>query len=118
MIDTQYSLAATQAAIPSEPIAPGAAGRSVGTPQAAAELAQAPATRADRVELNAPRQALDPVRMEAAGSELDSSVELLLILFRIAQKAREQACSSATTRTRRSSTRRRRRWTRCAAAPR
>ena len=74
---------------PSEPIAPGAAGRSVGTPQAAAELAQAPATRADRVELNAPRQALDPVRMEAAGSELDSSVELLLILFRIAQKARE-----------------------------
>ncbi|HHH9460662.1 TPA: type III secretion system translocon subunit PopD [Pseudomonas aeruginosa] len=89
MIDTQYSLAATQAAIPSEPIAPGAAGRSVGTPQAAAELAQAPATRADRVELNAPRQALDPVRMEAAGSELDSSVELLLILFRIAQKARE-----------------------------
>ncbi len=88
MIDTQYSLAATQAAIPSEPIAPGAAGRSVGTPQAAAELAQAPATRADRVELNAPRQALDPVRMEAAGSELDSSVELLLILFRIAQKAR------------------------------
>ncbi|HEJ5597337.1 TPA: type III secretion system translocon subunit PopD [Pseudomonas aeruginosa] len=89
MIDTQYSLAATQAAIPSEPIAPGAAGRSVGTPQAAAELAQAPATRGDRVELNAPRQALDPVRMEAAGSELDSSVELLLILFRIAQKARE-----------------------------
>lgn len=88
MIDTQYSLAATQAAIPSEPIAPGAAGRSVGTPQAAAELAQAPATRADRVELNAPRQALDPVRMEAAGSELDS-IELLLILFRIAQKARE-----------------------------
>ncbi len=80
MIDTQYSLAATQAAIPSEPIAPGAAGRSVGTPQAAAELAQAPATRGDRVELNAPRQALDPVRMEAAGSELDSSVELLLIL--------------------------------------
>ncbi|MBV6369392.1 YopD family type III secretion system translocon subunit, partial [Pseudomonas aeruginosa] len=46
MIDTQYSLAATQAAIPSEPIAPGAAGRSVGTPQAAAELAQAPAMRA------------------------------------------------------------------------
>ncbi|WP_165952127.1 YopD family type III secretion system translocon subunit, partial [Pseudomonas aeruginosa] len=37
MIDTQYSLAATQAAIPSEPIAPGAAGRSVGTPQAAAD---------------------------------------------------------------------------------
>ena len=33
MIDTQYSLAATQAAIPSEPIAPGAAGRSVGTPR-------------------------------------------------------------------------------------
>ena len=88
MIDTQYSWR-LQAAIPSEPIAPGAAGRSVGTPQAAAELAQAPATRADRVELNAPRQALDPVRMEAAGSELDSSVELLLILFRIAQKARE-----------------------------
>lgn len=29
------------------------------------------------------------MRMEAAGSELDSSVELLLILFRIAQKARE-----------------------------
>lgn len=27
MIDTQYSLAATQAAIPSEPIAPGAADR-------------------------------------------------------------------------------------------
>ncbi|HCG0908031.1 TPA: type III secretion system translocon subunit PopD, partial [Pseudomonas aeruginosa] len=89
MIDTQYSLAATQAAIPSEPIAPGAAGRSVGTPQAAADLPQVPAARADRVELNAPRQALDPVRMEAAGSELDSSVELLLILFRIAQKARE-----------------------------
>ena len=89
MIDTQYSLAATQAAIPSEPIAPGAAGRSVGTPQAAADLPQVPAARADRVELNAPRQVLDPVRMEAAGSELDSSVELLLILFRIAQKARE-----------------------------
>ncbi|WP_166795665.1 YopD family type III secretion system translocon subunit, partial [Pseudomonas aeruginosa] len=50
MIDTQYSLAATQAAIPSEPIAPGAAGRSVGTPQAAAELPQVPAARADRVE--------------------------------------------------------------------
>lgn len=89
MIDTQYSLAATQAAIPSEPIAPGAAGRSVGTPQAAADLPQVPAARTDRVELNAPRQVLDPVRMEAAGSELDSSVELLLILFRIAQKARE-----------------------------
>ncbi|RTT24905.1 AopD protein [Pseudomonas aeruginosa] len=89
MIDTQYSLAATQAAIPSEPIAPGAAGRSVGTPQAAADLPQVPAARADRVELSAPRQVLDPVRMEAAGSELDSSVELLLILFRIAQKARE-----------------------------
>ncbi len=40
-------------------------------------------------KLNAPRQVLDPVRTEAAGSELDSSVELLLILFHIAQKARE-----------------------------
>ncbi len=119
MIDTQYSLAATQAAIPSEPIAPGAAGRSVGTPQAAADLPQVPAARTDRVELNAPRQVLDPVRMEAAGSELDSSVELLLILFRIAQKARELGVLQRDdTRTSRSSTRRRRRWTRCAAAPR
>ncbi|EOQ79842.1 translocator outer membrane protein PopD precursor [Pseudomonas aeruginosa VRFPA02] len=53
MIDTQYSLAATQAAIPSEPIAPGAAGRSVGTPQAAAAGAGR-AGRPGRTERSAP----------------------------------------------------------------
>lgn len=41
------------------------------------------------VDLIAPRQGFNPAGLSKVGSELDGSVELMVLLFRIAQKARE-----------------------------
>ena len=63
----QYSLAATQAAIPPSRSLPAPPGVPSARRKRLLDLPQVSAARADRVELNA-SQALDPVRMEAAGS--------------------------------------------------
>ena len=89
MIDMSVSPRALSEVAASGPIEKSAAPVSRETPHRAAERSAPATTPAGSIELIKPTQNFNPATLGKVASELDTTVELMVLLFRIAQKARE-----------------------------